>query len=204
MSEQPRRFLNRRTITCEGYVREDGLLDIEGCLIDVRGKDSTNPWRGTVPAGGPVHQMRVCLTVDESLTIRALEEATEAAPYPPCRNAAAAMQRLVGLRIVRGFRQEVRRRVGGPDSCTHVLSLLDSMASAAVQTLGSLRLGIEPGSALAAIATRDPARPTLIDSCVSYAATSPIVAVLWPAEHRRKTGDATSAAISGENSGTPS
>ncbi len=203
MSEQSRRMLNRRTITCEGYVREDGLLDIEGCLVDVLGKDTTNSWRGTVQAGEPVHQMRIRLTVDESLKICALEEATDAAPYPPCRSVALAMQTLVGLRIVRGFRQEVRRRIGGPAGCTHVLSLLDSMASAAVQTLGNLRKGVKPGSGLAAIATLDPNRPTLIDSCVSFAAASPIVAVLWPAEYRPNIADAGSGPVNREDSGTP-
>jgi len=28
-----RRFLTRRTITCEGYLREDGLIDVEGHLV---------------------------------------------------------------------------------------------------------------------------------------------------------------------------
>ena len=35
----PRELLTRRTVTCEGYSRADGLMDIEGHLVDVRGYD---------------------------------------------------------------------------------------------------------------------------------------------------------------------
>ncbi len=34
---RPRELLTRRTITCNGYLRDDGLLDVEGHLVDARG-----------------------------------------------------------------------------------------------------------------------------------------------------------------------
>jgi len=36
-SPRPRELLTGRTITCHGFLRDDGLIDIEGRLVDVRG-----------------------------------------------------------------------------------------------------------------------------------------------------------------------
>ena len=65
----PREFLTRRTVTCEGYSRADGLMDVEGHLVDVRGYDTNNEWRGCLKEGDAAHDMWVRLTIDEQLTI---------------------------------------------------------------------------------------------------------------------------------------
>ena len=57
-----RKFLNRRTITCEGYARDEGLLEIEGRLVDVRSAETTNLWRGTLKPGDALHDMSIRLT----------------------------------------------------------------------------------------------------------------------------------------------
>jgi hypothetical protein len=65
-----RELVTSRKITAEGYLRDDGLMDIEGHLVDVRGYDLNNEWRGTVKQGDPAHEMWVRLTLDDALVIR--------------------------------------------------------------------------------------------------------------------------------------
>ena len=52
----------------EGYRRSDGLWDIEVLLTDVRDYDSLGYERGAVPAGSPVHEIRLCVTVERAGT----------------------------------------------------------------------------------------------------------------------------------------
>ena len=73
----PREDRHKRNLEMAGYLREDGLWDIEGHLRDVKGYDYDSAWRGTVTAGMAVHDMWIRLTVDETLTIRAVEATLE-------------------------------------------------------------------------------------------------------------------------------
>jgi DUF2889 family protein len=176
--------LTRRTITCEGFSRADGLLEIEGHLVDQRSYDMTNEWRGTVKAGSPVHDMWVRLTFDDKLVIRAVESTTDAAPYPSCREVTPNLQRLVGLGIAGGFKHEMRSRVGHTEGCTHIVALLEVLAGVAVQTHAGSRIKAGSGDALQAFGARDRTKPPLIGSCHSYAADGPIVRRLWPEHYR--------------------
>ena len=179
-----REFLTRRTVTCEGYAREDGLIDVEGHLVDVRGYDTNNEWRGNLPAGDAAHDMWVRLTIDEELIIVATESCTDGAPYSSCRDVTPHTQRLVGLKIVGGFKREMRARIGHTEGCTHIVALIDELASVAVQTLAGKRRGRGTQEQLSTFNVRDPSRPALLDTCHSYAAHSPIIARLWPMHYR--------------------
>jgi hypothetical protein len=116
----PREFLTRRTVTCEGFNRADGLMDVEGHLVDVRGYDMNNEWRGHLKAGAAAHDMWVRLTIDEQLTIVEAVSSTDGAPYPSCRDITPHTQRLVGLKIVGGFKREMRARIGNTEGCTRM------------------------------------------------------------------------------------
>ena len=48
-----RTLLHTRTITCEGYARDDGLWDIDGWMTDVKTYDAPNQDRNGIPAGEP-------------------------------------------------------------------------------------------------------------------------------------------------------
>jgi len=180
--------LTRRTITCEGFARADGLLEIEGHLVDQRSFDQGNEWR-TVKAGGPIHDMWMRLTIDQNLVIRAVESTTDSAPYPSCREVTPNFQRLVGLGISGGFKQEMRSRVGHTAGCTHIVVLLDVLAGVAVQTIAAIRFKTGSGDALEVFGARDRTKPPLIDSCYSYAADGPVVRRLWPAHYRPPSSD---------------
>ena len=87
----------------------------------------------TEPDGTPLvlHEYRLDLWVD-----LATMEVTDAAvdpihlPYGECFDAAPQIQRLVGLRLERGFTGEALRRLTGEVGCTHLNSLISDLAIA--------------------------------------------------------------------------
>lgn len=180
---QRRELLTERRIQCHGYLREDGLLDVDGRLVDARGYDTRGDWRGEVPKGSPVHEMHVRLTFDDQLVIREVAAATEASPYLRCLEPLASLQRLVGLSVTGGFKKEVRQRIGGTQGCTHVVALLDAMSNVAVHALAGKRRNDGLQNMLNTYGTRSGAHP-LVGSCHTYAADSPVVARLWPEHYR--------------------
>ncbi len=180
----PREFTTRRTITCEGYVRADGLMDIEGHLVDVRAYDMSNDWRGFLKAGDPAHDMWVRLTVDDDLSIINAESCTDGAPFVSCGEVKSHTQRLVGMKITAGFKKEMRARIGHTEGCTHIVTLVDTLVGVAVHTLAGKRRGGSSEEVLATFGARDPSRPALVDSCYSYAADGPVVERLYPMHFR--------------------
>ncbi|HMG34860.1 MAG TPA: DUF2889 domain-containing protein [Blastocatellia bacterium] len=55
-------------------------------------------------------------------------------PYPGyCTGATGAIQRLVGERIGRGFKRKVGEALGGAESCNHLHTLVNDLASCAFQ-----------------------------------------------------------------------
>jgi hypothetical protein len=129
-----RRPLHLRRIHCEGFARDDGLFDIEGLLVDTKPVPLRLVNR-EVPAGEPIHRMRVVLTIDRTRTIVQAQAFTESSPYPDCGEIAAAYGRLVGLRIEPGFTRAVKRLFRGTLGCSHMTELLPPMASTAFQVL---------------------------------------------------------------------
>ena len=70
-----RERIHTRTIECHGFLRSDGLWDIEGELRDTKTYGYRNQWRGEVAPGEPVHHMAIRITVDDAFVIQEIEEA---------------------------------------------------------------------------------------------------------------------------------
>ena len=64
----PRDELHLRRVEMRGYLRHDGLYDIEAHFTDTKSKNLALSER-TVPAGVPIHDMWLRLVVDEELTV---------------------------------------------------------------------------------------------------------------------------------------
>lgn len=180
-----RRLLHRRSVTCEGYERDDGLWDIEATLTDIKTYPIENSERGQVPAGEPIHDMTLCLTLDDSLRIHAVSARTRHAPYHDCAAPPARYDALVGLQIGSGWLSDARRRVARAEGCTHLSELLQYIGTAAIQTLFSV---------LEAKAQANPGgsheMPDLRDSCYAFRRDGPQVLKRWP---RRKPAQKTEA-----------
>ena len=109
----PRQHFHTRHVECHGYLRDDGLWDIEGRMVDTKTYSFPNRHRGEVAAGQPVHEMWLRLTIDDSMRIHEVEAVTDYGPFGMCPAITGNFKRLEGLTIGPGFRRAVRARVGG-------------------------------------------------------------------------------------------
>jgi hypothetical protein len=177
-----REHIHTRVVECRGFRREDGLWDIEGHITDVKTYAFGNHFRGEIPAGTPVHDMWLRLTVDDRLTIHEVEAVTEASPYEACPNVAPNFARLKGLRIRPGFQAEVRSRLGGTEGCTHLVELLVPVATTAYQTVFPYRerQRREQEKAEGKPRERPSRRPPLLDTCHAFASDGELVTRYWP------------------------
>ena len=184
----PRRQLHQRTITCEGYARDDGLWDIEARIVDTKTYAMDEPYRGHRPAGAHVHDMRLRLTLDAERVVRDIAVATAHAPYDACFTLEAAFKRLIGAQVGGGWRKAVQQAVGGTKGCTHLKELLMPAATVAFQTMGNWpkegTVATEEGP------NRGGERPHFIDGCKAWAADGEVVKRLYPLHYRPQQGAA--------------
>lgn len=178
--------MHTRTITCEGYARDDGLWDIEARIVDTKTYAIDEPYRGHRPAGSHVHDMRLRLTLDADKVIKDIAVVTEDAPYDACSTVGPAFQRLIGVRIGGGWRRAVQDAVGGTRGCTHLKELLMPAATVAFQTMGSWP---EDGEVATEARPSEVAeKPYFIDGCKAWAADGPVVERLYPLHFRATRG----------------
>ncbi|WP_339777926.1 DUF2889 domain-containing protein [uncultured Thalassospira sp.] len=135
----PREHIHTRKITCTGYRRADGLWDIEGHITDVKTYGFANYDRGEIPAGVPIHQMWLRITVGNDMVITDAEAVTDHAPFAACGEIAPNYKKLVGLKIGTGLKRQIRERVGGIHGCTHLTELMGPVATTAFQTIFPIR-----------------------------------------------------------------
>ncbi len=171
----PREDSHHRRIDCRGYLRADGLWDVEGHLVDIKSADIETRHRGRVEAGTPIHEMWIRLTIDEDMTVQEVEAVIDTGPFPLCPGAAPNFKALEGLQIGAGWNRSVRERVGATHGCTHLTELLAQLATTAYQTLFSRHQGREAGNGGARRA-----RPRHLDTCYALASHREVVRELWP------------------------
>jgi len=176
----PRRHLHTRRIECRGYEREDGLFDIEASILDEKTYALEEPFRGLRPAGAPVHDMALRLTLDRTMTVKAIEVTTNHAPYDICPSVAPAYQGLVGAKVGAGWRKAVAEAVGRTKGCTHISELLMPAATVAFQTMGRWK----PEKDEAAAQPRKTDKPGFIDGCKAWASDGPVVKKVYPMHYK--------------------
>ena len=184
--------LHTRNVECNGYIRDDGLFDIEGRVTDVKNYPFTNHNRGEVPAGEPVHDMLVRITVDDTLTIVEAEAKSLSTPYDICPLAALNFKRLAGIRIGPGYMRKVKAVYGRDQGCTHILEILYPLGTTAFQTvypyLENQRIlaGESEGEAMR--------KDTLLNSCYAFSSKRSVVQTLWPEKYDGLEGEDEAAA----------
>jgi hypothetical protein len=136
MTDKPitRECVHQRKVNLQGYARSDGLLDVEGEIIDVKGYDFPNEERGIIKAGEALHHMKVRITIDDDMTIVDAEAETLAGPYTMCPSATIAFNNMIGVQVGPGWRNKVRQAIGGITGCTHITELMGPVATVAIQT----------------------------------------------------------------------
>lgn len=164
----PREPLHTRSIEIRGYKRADGLYDIEGHLVDTKPFDFRLA-AGLRPAGQPVHDMWLRITLDRELRIVDAAAAMDGMPYVgDCDRIVPAYRKLIGLAIRPGYTQKVKELLAGVRGCTHVTELAGALATAAFQTMAGQRL--QPADQ----------RPYQLDKCHALASAQPAVARYYP------------------------
>ncbi len=169
----PRALKHRRAIQIDAFARDDGLWDIEARISDVKTRDALLS-SGARPAGSPVHDMLLRLTIDTRFFIVAAEAASEAVPYPGyCDTIGPAYAKLVGLNLVRGFRKQLHEVLGGALGCTHITELAQILPTVAIQAFaGEVFNPYE--------AVGENGRPFQLDQCHALKSDGPVVAKFYP------------------------
>lgn len=176
-----RELAHTRVVTCHGYRRDDGMLDIEGRIVDTKPYRFRNRDRGGwIESDEALHDMSIRLTVTMELEVVDVDAVIDASPYNYCKSANEMARNLVGLRIQPGWTEKSQRAMGGNRGCTHLTQLLGPVATTAIQTIASER-------AQQAQSEGRKRPPAFLNSCHSYADTSPVVKLEWP-EHYRGEG----------------
>ena len=173
-----RRLMHRRSVECEGYLRHDGLWEVEARLVDTKPFVQHDRYRGVLQPGEPVHDIRLRLAIDDRMTIIEAETTMRSTPYPTCIEVEPILQRLVGERIGKGWRELVRQKIGRLETCTHLAELLGPAVTALFQTMS---LGKSPESRDALEDQRNAGeRPFFVGGCHSWRTDGPVVAELFP------------------------
>jgi len=175
-----RKHLHTRRITCEGFIRDDGLWDIDARLIDTKSARFENRLGGrTVEAEQPIHDMLLRVTLDLNLVIQDIDTASDSHPFSACSTGPVPMQNLIGLQISGGFMRQVRERVGVTHGCTHLIEMMSYIATTAFQTMNPT---------WEEIALKNPARekPHYLDSCVALRGDGEVIRRSWPEFYSKK------------------
>ena len=175
----PRRKIHQRQIVCDGFEREDGLWDIEARMTDVKTYTLENRDRGgQIPAGEPLHDMALRLTIDLEYRIHAVEAVIDDAPFKVCPRITGTFERLVGKQIGPGWTRLTRQLFSGTQGCTHLMELLGPIATTAFQATHFARKNQPP--------SRE--KPRVINSCHALAADGEVVRDFWPEHYQPSDG----------------
>lgn len=177
-----RELLHTRKVQFDGYLRSDGLYEIEARIQDIARVGTALPF-GSIEPGRSIHDMQMAMTVDGDMVIRSMRAVTLAGATPFCAAANAAYASLAGLKIGPGFKKQVKARVGGALGCTHLTELVDGMGTAFMQTWFYPRR-----AQMARVRKEQPEalqpRPWVIDTCHAYRSEGEAVQVVWPPGRR--------------------
>jgi len=170
VTEVERELTHTRRVRYEGYKRADGLWDIEAHITDVKSHDCKLR-TGVRRAGLPIHDMTVRVTIDRKMNVVDAMAVSDAVPYPGgCEAIGPAYRKLIGLNLVKKFRDAVKERLGGVQGCTHITEMLAGLPTAAIQSFaGEMREDRPAGR-----------RPFQIDQCHAMDSSGETVMQWYP------------------------
>ena len=104
----PRQRLHQRQVTYEGFMRDDGLVDIDAHLVDAKDHDY-ELLTGVRPAREAVHDMWARVTIDRRLRHSRDRRAHRfACPIrTPATASSPLYSRLIGANLLQGFRKRL-------------------------------------------------------------------------------------------------
>jgi len=171
----PRKKLHTRNIELNGYLRDDGLFDIEGHMTDIKAYPIKNRWRNGIDPGEALHEMWVRLTINDEFKIIDVEAVTDNSPFEMCPNITENYKELIGLNIGVGWRRAVNEKVKGKKGCTHISELMGPLATVSFQTMMD---NIQKKNI--SEAKKKQFKPMVLNSCHAWADDSEVVKMFFP------------------------
>ena len=169
----PRKPRHTRAITVDVFARDDGLWDLDACIRDTKTHDIALP-SGHRPAGLPVHELKLRVTIDRDMTIVDAEASSDAVPYPGfCDTIAPAYKKLIGLSLLKHFRLHLKDRLSGVLGCTHLTELAQVLPTAAIQAFADDAMANRSDD----VSTE---RPYELDRCHALRLDGPAVETYYP------------------------
>ena len=127
------RKIHRRNIEVSTFETDTDDLVVEGVLKDdflISCYDASGDKRPP----NTIHHMLVRMLFETaSFQIVDIEVEMPAFPHKGCDETAKSLDQIKGMKIAPGFTEKVKDMLGGTQSCSHLKTLVLSMASAAVQ-----------------------------------------------------------------------
>lgn len=173
-----RTLLHTRAATFQGFLRADGLWDIEAEMRDARDYDSLVPEKLLLAANVSLHHLFIRLVLDDALTIQDISVRMEATPFGECRQMEQALQCMRGVTLGAGWRKTISDRLGGVRGCTHLSELLFNMATVAFQTISAHRAQQRRRAGQTDAALTEP--PHFLDRCHTWRLDGPVVMRHFP------------------------
>jgi len=157
-----------RTIEVNTYEYDEQRLVVEGCLTDHRLQEFYLA-TGEKRSPGILHQMTIHLLVNKTtLEIEDLHVEMPAVPREECLETSNSLETVKGLKITSGFTSRVKTLVGSGKGCQHLLALLTSMGSSAIQGYAACKLQESPRFISDMI-------PMLVNTCWTWRAEGPLI-----------------------------
>jgi hypothetical protein len=133
-----REQIHNRSISIIAYQRADGLVDVEGHILDIK-PFSHHLLDSHRAAGDPVHDLWLRLVINRDMVVQSAEAKLDVGAHSICHLVAPNFAALAGLRIGPGWNRMVRERVGQGRGCTHLVEMLAQMATTAMQAVWTQR-----------------------------------------------------------------
>jgi hypothetical protein len=157
-----------RTIEVNTYEYDEQRLVVEGCLTDHR-LQKFYLATGEKRSPGILHQMTIHVLVNKTtLEIEDLHVEMPAVPREECLETSNSLETVKGLKITSGFASRVKTLVGSGKGCQHLLALLTSMGSSAIQGYAAYKLQESPRFISDMI-------PMLVNTCWTWRAEGPLI-----------------------------
>ena len=133
-----REQIHNRSISIIAYQRADGLVDVEGHILDIK-PFSHHLLDSHRAAGDPVHDLWLRLVINRDMMVQSAEAKLDVGAHSICHLVAPNFAALAGLQIGPGWNRMVRERVGHGRGCTHLVEMLAQMATTAMQAIWTQR-----------------------------------------------------------------
>lgn len=124
--------VHQRKIEIRTYPVEKGQLIVEGHLTDDRLVAGFH-WDGRPRPPGVVHHLIVRLLIGQ-WPPKILEAEAEMLdiPHELCLTVAETVKKITGITVSAGFSDQIKKRLGGVEGCSHLMHLILAMGPAAL------------------------------------------------------------------------